>query len=58
MIGHWKQKNVLESLESTEKFMVAVIDAALAAQNASIAAESISAILAEFVTIYRRFREF
>lgn len=29
-----------ESLESTEKFMVAVIDAALAAQNAVIAAES------------------
>ncbi|MFD1735078.1 oxygen-insensitive NADPH nitroreductase [Bacillus salitolerans] len=30
----------VESLESTEKFMVALIDAALASQNAAIAAES------------------
>ncbi|MGP7819634.1 oxygen-insensitive NADPH nitroreductase [Niallia sp. 01092] len=33
-------KDVFVSLESTEKFMVSIIDAALAAQNASIAAES------------------
>jgi FMN reductase (NADPH) len=33
-------KDVLASIESTEKFMVALIDAALAAQNAAIAAES------------------
>ncbi|MFT8321519.1 MAG: oxygen-insensitive NADPH nitroreductase [Bacillus sp. (in: firmicutes)] len=33
-------KNVSASLQTTEKFMVSVIDAALAAQNASIAAES------------------
>lgn len=32
--------DVTESLESTEKFMVACIDAALAAQNAALAAES------------------
>jgi FMN reductase (NADPH) len=32
--------DISDSLESTEKFMVAVIDASLAAQNASIAAES------------------
>ncbi|RSK26416.1 oxygen-insensitive NADPH nitroreductase [Bacillus sp. HMF5848] len=32
--------NISETLESTEKFMVATIDAALAAQNASVAAES------------------
>ncbi|BCB02806.1 oxygen-insensitive NADPH nitroreductase [Bacillus sp. KH172YL63] len=39
-IGEWEQADVIPSLESTEKFMVAVIDASLAAQNASIAAES------------------
>jgi FMN reductase (NADPH) len=39
-IGEWAQEEVLESLQSTEKFMVAVIDAALAAQNATVAAES------------------
>ena len=33
-------KDVIPSIESTEKFMVALIDAALAAQNAVIAAES------------------
>ena len=40
-IANWKEGNVLESIESTEKFMVALIDAALAAQNAAIAAESL-----------------
>lgn len=40
LIGEKEGKEVLESIESTEKFMVAVIDAALAAQNAAIAAES------------------
>jgi FMN reductase (NADPH) len=40
VIGEMEQANVEESLESTEKFMVAVIDAALAAQNATLAAES------------------
>ncbi|WP_201716743.1 oxygen-insensitive NADPH nitroreductase [Rossellomorea arthrocnemi] len=39
-IGEWENADVIPSLESTEKFMVAVIDASLAAQNASIAAES------------------
>ncbi|MCA1061825.1 oxygen-insensitive NADPH nitroreductase [Rossellomorea sp. AcN35-11] len=39
-IGEWEDREVIPSLESTEKFMVAVIDATLAAQNASIAAES------------------
>ncbi|WP_066316484.1 oxygen-insensitive NADPH nitroreductase [Bacillus sp. FJAT-29814] len=39
-IGEQEQKDVLPSIESTEKFMVALIDAALAAQNAAIAAES------------------
>jgi FMN reductase (NADPH) len=38
--GEMESIDVEESLESTEKFMVAVIDAALAAQNASVAAES------------------
>lgn len=40
LIGEKEEKNVLPSIESTEKFMVALIDAALAAQNAAIAAES------------------
>lgn len=40
VIGKLEDKNVLPSIESTEKFMVALIDAALAAQNAAIAAES------------------
>ncbi|MGM0852124.1 MAG: oxygen-insensitive NADPH nitroreductase [Bacillota bacterium] len=39
-IGEWENADVIPSLESTEKFMVALIDASLAAQNASIAAES------------------
>lgn len=39
-IGKWENADVIPSLESTEKFMVALIDASLAAQNASIAAES------------------
>lgn len=40
LIGDYEQKEVTSSIESTEKFMVALIDAALAAQNAAIAAES------------------
>jgi FMN reductase (NADPH) len=40
LIGEEEGKNVLSSIESTEKFMVALIDAALAAQNTAIAAES------------------
>ncbi|MGM9928148.1 MAG: oxygen-insensitive NADPH nitroreductase [Bacillus sp. (in: firmicutes)] len=38
--GAMEGKEVTESIESTEKFMVACIDAALAAQNAALAAES------------------
>ncbi|WP_147536134.1 oxygen-insensitive NADPH nitroreductase [Bacillus marasmi] len=38
--GKMEERDVTESLESTEKFMVALVDAALAAQNAAIAAES------------------
>jgi FMN reductase (NADPH) len=41
IIGKKEQKDVSPSLESTEKFMVALIDASLAAQNAAIAAESL-----------------
>jgi FMN reductase (NADPH) len=41
LIGEKEQKNLVPSLESTEKFMVALIDTALAAQNAAIAAESL-----------------
>lgn len=41
LIGENEQKNVSPSIESTEKFMVALIDASLAAQNAAIAAESL-----------------
>ncbi|MFZ3591093.1 oxygen-insensitive NADPH nitroreductase [Bacillus sp. DJP31] len=40
LVGKMEQTNVEESLESTEKFMVAVIDATLASQNAALAAES------------------
>ena len=36
-----ENKDVSTSIESTEKFMVALIDAALAAQNAAVAAESL-----------------
>jgi FMN reductase (NADPH) len=40
LIGKLEKEKVVESIESTEKFMVAVIDATLAAQNATLAAES------------------
>ncbi|MBA4535570.1 oxygen-insensitive NADPH nitroreductase [Bacillus aquiflavi] len=40
LIGKMENRNVIPTIESTEKFMVALIDAALAAQNAAIAAES------------------
>lgn len=40
VIAEMEEANMTDSLESTEKFMVAVIDAALAAQNAAVAAES------------------
>jgi FMN reductase (NADPH) len=40
IISELENKDVLPSLESTEKFMVSLIDAALAAQNAAVAAES------------------
>lgn len=40
MIGDLENADLSDSLESTEKFMVALIDTALAAQNAAIAAES------------------
>ena len=40
LIGEMEGKDVQASIESTEKFMVTLIDAALAAQNAAIAAES------------------
>ncbi|WP_062198607.1 oxygen-insensitive NADPH nitroreductase [Massilibacterium senegalense] len=39
-IAEWKNIDMTESLESTEMFMVGVIDAALAAQNAALACES------------------
>ena len=39
-IGKFENKSLNLSLESTEKFMVSLIDAALAAQNAVLAAES------------------
>ncbi|WP_040204332.1 oxygen-insensitive NADPH nitroreductase [Neobacillus jeddahensis] len=40
VIGEKEQRNVTPALESTEKFMVALIDTSLAAQNAALAAES------------------
>lgn len=40
-IGKMEGRDVTTSIESTEKFMVALIDASLAAQNASLAAESL-----------------
>ncbi|CAG9620047.1 oxygen-insensitive NADPH nitroreductase [Sutcliffiella rhizosphaerae] len=40
VVAEMEKADLTESVESTEKFMVAVIDAALAAQNGSIAAES------------------
>jgi FMN reductase (NADPH) len=41
VIGKMEGRDLYTALESTEKFMVALIDAALAAQNAAIAAESL-----------------
>ncbi|MDE3838056.1 oxygen-insensitive NADPH nitroreductase [Bacillus methanolicus] len=40
VVGKMTGKDVISSIESTEKFMVALIDTALAAQNAALAAES------------------
>lgn len=40
VIAEMHNQDLSTSLQSTEKFMVALIDAALAAQNASVAAES------------------
>ncbi len=40
IVGEIEHRDVLTSIESTEKFMVTLIDTALAAQNAAIAAES------------------
>ena len=40
IVGEIENKDVMTSIESTEKFMVTLIDASLAAQNAAIAAES------------------
>lgn len=40
IIGEMEEKEVTTAIESTEMFMVALIDAALAAQNTAIAAES------------------
>ena len=40
LIGEIEEKDVLPSIESTERYMIALIDTAIAAQNAAIAAES------------------
>lgn len=40
LVGEQENQEVVPSIESTEKFMVALIDTALAAQNAALAAES------------------
>lgn len=40
VVGDLENADVEDTIESTEKYMVALIDAALAAQNAAIAAES------------------
>ena len=40
VIGEMEKTDVIPSIESTEKFMVSVIDATIAAQNAALAAES------------------
>lgn len=40
VIGEQENKDVIPSIESTEKFMAGIIDASLAAQNAAVAAES------------------
>ena len=41
VVANREQKQVTPTLESTEKFMVALIDTSLAAQNAAVAAESL-----------------
>lgn len=41
ILGEMEKKDVMISIESSEKFMVTIIDTALAAQNAAVAAESI-----------------
>jgi FMN reductase (NADPH) len=41
IIGEMENTDVLSSIETTEKFMVMLTDAAIAAQNAAIAAESL-----------------
>jgi FMN reductase (NADPH) len=41
VIGEMENENVITSIQSTEKFMVGLIDASLAAQNAVVAAESL-----------------
>lgn len=41
VVGNREHKKVNATLESTEKFMVALIDTSLAAQNAAVAAESL-----------------
>lgn len=40
LIGEMEERDVLPSIESAERFMVSLIDTALAAQNAAVAAES------------------
>lgn len=40
IVAEMEDQDLTEAIESTEKFMVACIDAALAAQNATLAAES------------------
>ncbi|WP_026286160.1 oxygen-insensitive NADPH nitroreductase [Salsuginibacillus kocurii] len=40
-IAEWKEREITSSIEGTEQFMVAVIDATLAAQNMAVAAESL-----------------
>ncbi|RLQ97507.1 oxygen-insensitive NADPH nitroreductase [Falsibacillus albus] len=40
LLAEKHQADIADSIESTEKFMVSLIDAALAAQNAAVAAES------------------
>ena len=42
IVAQMEDQDLAESIESTEKFMVACIDTALAAQNAAIAAESMN----------------
>lgn len=40
LLGRMENTDVMDSIESSEKFMVTLIDTALAAQNAAVAAES------------------